>query len=65
MCKNIFADDRNGDRNSSAYLATKLVNEEVFKSTANKFITQEFTFKETQVASSKIDSKDTGPLSWL
>ena len=41
----------------SAYLATKLVNEEVFKSTANKFITQEFTFKETQVASSKIDSK--------
>ena len=41
----------------SAYLATKLVNEEVFKSNANKFITQEFTFKDTQVASSKIDSK--------
>ncbi|MDD2946814.1 MULTISPECIES: TIGR00341 family protein [Acinetobacter] len=41
----------------SAYLGAKLVNEEVFKSNVNKFITQEFTFKDTQVASSKIDSK--------
>ncbi len=41
----------------STYLATELVSEEVFKSNVNKFITQEFTFKDTQVASSKIDSK--------
>ena len=40
----------------SAYFAAKLVNAEVFKSNANKFIAQEFALKETQVASSKINS---------
>lgn len=39
----------------SAYLAVTLVNNEVFKSTAKKFIAQEFALKETQVASSNID----------
>lgn len=39
----------------SAYFAVKLVSNEVFKSNANKFITQEFALKETQVATSKIN----------
>lgn len=41
----------------SAYLAVKLVNEELFKSNANKFITEQFSLKDTQVANSKIDPK--------
>ena len=41
----------------SAYLAINLVNDEVFKSNANKFIASEFSFKDTQVASSKVDPK--------
>ncbi|WP_111895548.1 DUF389 domain-containing protein [Acinetobacter sp. MB5] len=41
----------------SAYLAVELVNDEVYKSNANNFITQEFTLKDTQVANSKIDPK--------
>lgn len=39
----------------SAYLAVRLVNDEVFKSSAKKFVAQEFSLKETQVASSKIN----------
>ncbi len=39
----------------SAYLAVKLVNNEVFKTNAKKFIAQEFSLKETQVASSNIN----------
>ena len=39
----------------STYLAVKLVKDEVFKSNANKFITQKFSLKETQVASSNIN----------
>lgn len=39
----------------SAYLAAQLVKDEVFKSNAKKFVTQEFSLKETQIASSKID----------
>lgn len=39
----------------SAYFAAKLVNAEVFKSNANKFIAQEFALKETQVATSKMN----------
>lgn len=38
----------------SAYLAIDLVKEEVFKTTATKFISQEFSLKETQIASLKI-----------
>jgi hypothetical protein len=34
-----------------------LVNDEVFKSNANKFIASEFSFKDTQVTSSKVDPK--------
>lgn len=39
----------------SAYLAVKLVNDEVFKTNAKKFVAQEFALKETQVASSNIN----------
>ncbi|MBY0573265.1 MAG: DUF389 domain-containing protein [Undibacterium sp.] len=39
----------------STYLTVKLVNDEVFKSNARKFVAQEFALKDTQVASSKIN----------
>lgn len=39
----------------STYLAFDLVKDELFKADANKFIAQEFSFKSTQVASSKIN----------
>ena len=39
----------------SAYLASNLVRDELFKSNARKFIAQEFRLKETQVATSTID----------
>lgn len=41
----------------SAYLATTLVQDEVFNARARKFIEQEFAFKETHLAESNIDSK--------
>lgn len=47
---------RTRDSNTKRILCCKLVNAEVFKSNANKFITWEFALKETQVASSKINS---------
>ncbi len=39
----------------STYLAFNLVKDEVFKSNATKFVAQEFAFKDTQVATTKID----------
>lgn len=39
----------------SAYFAARLVNAEVFKSNANRFIAHEFSMKETHVATSKIN----------
>ncbi len=39
----------------STYLAFNLVKEEVFKSNAIRFVAQEFAFKDTQVATTKID----------
>ena len=39
----------------SAYLAMRLVNDEVIKTNARKFVAQEFALKETQVAHSKIN----------
>ena len=39
----------------STYLAVKLVGNEIFKTNAKKFIAQEFSLRETQVANSKID----------
>ncbi len=38
-----------------AYLAMQLVNDDVFKTKARKFVAQEFALKETQVANSKIN----------
>lgn len=42
----------------SAYLAVRLVGNEIFKTNAKKFIAQEFSLRETQVASSKIDPEN-------
>lgn len=39
----------------SGYLAVRLVKQEVFKSSAQKFIAREFAFKDTQVANASID----------
>ena len=42
----------------STYLAVKLVGNEIFKTNAKKFIAQEFSLKETQVANSRIDPEN-------
>lgn len=40
----------------SAYLAVKLVSNEVFKTNAKKFVSQEFSLNDTQVVNTKIDA---------